>query len=158
MSTSTRANDWQCVGVAQAGAVAGVGAGVYFFEFRSRNADFRGVYNLYAAGIGLGGSLGGATAPSPSDILHNRNPDLWSNIRAETPFSANDLHLSYGNYRSIGAGAGIGYSLVRLSGQSLFTDWFVGQDVSGWGIGGISAGVVALGGLWVKIGDGRYYA
>lgn len=157
MSTTARANDWQCVGVAQAGALAGVGAGVYLFEFRSRNADFRGVFLLGTVGIGGGGSIGGGTSPSPSDILHNRNPDLWSNLQAETPFSADDLHLSFGNYRGVGASAGIGYSVVRISGQSLFRNWFVNQNVSGWGIGGLSIGGGAMGGLWIKIADGRYY-
>jgi hypothetical protein len=157
MSASIQANDWQCVGVAQAGAVAGVGAGVYFFEFRSRNADFRGAFNLFGAGIGLGGSLGGATAPSPSDVIHNRNPDLFTSLRADRPFSANNLHLSYANYRSIGASAAVGYSIVRISAASLWNNWFTGQDVSGWGIGGISAGAVALGGLWVKLSEGKYY-
>ena len=55
MSTSIRANDWQCVGISQVGAAAVVGVGVYLFEFRSRNADFRGVYTFVAGGIGFGG-------------------------------------------------------------------------------------------------------
>lgn len=158
MSSSTKANDWQCVGVAQVGAAVGVGVGVYLFEFRSRNADYRGVFNLFAGGIGLGGNLGGGTAPSPGDVIHNRIPDLWSNLRAVQPFSADDLHLSYGNYRSIGASLMVGYSLVRISGQTLFNNWFVDQNVSGWGIGGAGAGAVALGGLWVNLSEGRYYA
>jgi hypothetical protein len=71
MGKSTKTNDWQRCGVAQVGAAAGPALGIYCFEFRSKNANFRGVYLFVGAGAGLGGSLGGAAAPSPVDVVKN---------------------------------------------------------------------------------------
>ena len=51
----------------------------------------------------------------------------------------------------------VGYSLVSISGQTLFDNWFVDQSVSGWGVGGVGVSGVALMGLWIKVSEGRYY-
>lgn len=156
MSLSARANDWQCVGIAQIGVGIIAAAGIYAFEFRSRNADYRGVFTLGGIGIGGGGNLGGSTAPSPSDVAHNRNPDLWSNLRAWRPFSANDLNHSYAGIDSVGVSAIVGYSRVGLT-AGIWDILFYEQNVSGWGIGGLGVGGVSLSGMWFRASASRYY-
>ena len=155
MATNIKANDWQCCGVAQVGAAAGPAAGIYCFEYRSKNADFRGVYLFLGGGGGLGGSLGGAVAPSPGDVINNRLPDLWSSLRCTRPFSSDDLHLSYAAMSSAGVSACYGYSLVGIS-AGLITELFKSQEVSGWGIG-VGASASILIGSWIRIGSGGYY-
>jgi hypothetical protein len=46
MSTSTKASDWECVGIATVGAAAGGGGTLSMFQFRSKAADFLGEYLL----------------------------------------------------------------------------------------------------------------
>lgn len=156
MSLSTRANDWQCVCIAQVGVGALAAAGVYAFEFRSRNADYRGVFSFGGVGAGIGGSLGGSTAPSPSDVAHNRNPDLWTSLRVRRPFSANDLNHSFAGIESAGASAIVGYSLVTIT-AGFWDILFYEQDVSGWGIGGLGLSAVNLTGMWFRANESRYY-
>ena len=81
MSLDRRANDWECVGVAQAGGGIVAGGGVFLYEFRSRLADFRGVYLFVGVGAAVGGGFGGTTAPSPGEIIHNKQPDLWGKLK-----------------------------------------------------------------------------
>ena len=42
MSVSTKASDWECVGVATVGGAVGAGAAITMFQFRSKAADFLG--------------------------------------------------------------------------------------------------------------------
>ena len=52
MSASTRANDWECVGVATVGAAVLIGGSLNMFQFRSKSADFLGEYLFTAGGFG----------------------------------------------------------------------------------------------------------
>ncbi|MEP7076689.1 MAG: hypothetical protein ABI878_12860 [Acidobacteriota bacterium] len=54
MGYSDEASDWQACGVAQAGAVVGVGAGIFVYEFRSKSADIRAKLFFAAVGVGAG--------------------------------------------------------------------------------------------------------
>ncbi len=51
MGYTSKAADWEACGVAQVGLVAGVGAGLYLFEFRSKAASARAKYTFLAVGI-----------------------------------------------------------------------------------------------------------
>jgi hypothetical protein len=155
MSTSAKAEDWQCCGVAQVGAAAGPAAGIYCFEYRSLSADFRGVYLFVGAGGGAGGSMGGAVAPSPGDVINNRLPDLWTPIKCKRPFSSDELDMSYAALSTAGVGAAYGYSLCGIS-AGLIKVLFTSQNVSGFGIS-VGASAAVLMGSWIRIGSSGYY-
>jgi hypothetical protein len=56
MASDVNATDWEVQGVAQAGYVDIVGAGVYMFVFRSKLANCRAPYVFAGGALGLGGS------------------------------------------------------------------------------------------------------
>lgn len=149
MSASVKANDWECVGVATVGGAAGAGAALTMFQFRSKAADFMGEYLFVGGGFGIGGSLNGAVAPSPSDFYNGgRNINYWTKITSKA-FSADDLSNAHGVMSSAGVSAAYGYSLVYI-GAGFFDVLFKNQYIGGWGIGvGMSAS--ALRGVWVRL-------
>jgi hypothetical protein len=157
VDTSVKANDWQVCGVITLGGAVILGAVIYLFEFRSQAANFRGTFLFLGAGLGGGGDLNGATMPSPSDIAHNTNPDLWTNVNCAIPFSADDLNVCYG---ATGAGTVAfigGYSVMGIT-AGLIPNLFDSQDVSGWGTG-VGASVIFTVGLWQRMGGSEttYY-
>jgi hypothetical protein len=155
MSASTKANDWECVGIATIGGAAGAGGSFTMFQFRSKAADFLGEYLFVAGGVGIGGSLNSAVAPSPSDF-YNRGRDMnyWSKLTSKN-FSGDDLSNALGVMSSAGVSAAYGYSLVYIT-AGLFDVLFKGQYIGGWGIGvGMSASVMR--GLWVRLSSKNYY-
>lgn len=154
MGVKTEANDWQACGIAQAGFVAGVGAGCYVFQFRSKNADCIGDFLFIAGGGGLGGSLGGGSGPSPADVIRNRSSNLWTALTCKRPFSAENLNLSYAEMLVVGASVAYGYSYMEIT-AGLLTPLFKEQDVSGWGTGVGAVGAVLFG-AWKMIGNSRY--
>ena len=134
------------------------GGGIYLYEFRSRLANFRGVYLFIGAGLAAGGGFGGTTAPSPSDVIHNTQSNLWSPVRGERSFSANDLDTSFGRITTAGVSPTYGYSLTYIS-AGVFPSLFSSQDVSGWGAG-LAAGGSTMVGLWQRMNSGgqsNYY-
>jgi hypothetical protein len=149
------ATDWQCVGVAQVGAAVFAAGAIYCFEFRSTRANVRGQYLFIGGGLGLGGSLGGGTAPSPANFARNEQPDLWTPLTCARPFSANDLDKSYAALSTIGALGAYGYSLTRIT-AGWTNPLFLDQDVSGWGTG-VGAGGAMMPGIWLRIGVHGYY-
>jgi hypothetical protein len=151
MSINTEAFDWEACGVAQAGGVCGLGAGIFLYEFRSRIANFRGTYLLTGLAIGLGGSLGGGVAPSPWNVATNTQPNLWSSINCTRPFSGDDLDTCYGSVETVGAAGALGYFLTRISG-GYGIRLFDRQNVSGWGTGVGVIGAI-LPGMWTRIGQ-----
>ena len=155
MSASTKANDWECVGVATIGAAAGGGAALSMFQFRSKAADFLGEFLFVAGGVGIGGSLNSAVAPSPSDLYdRGRNINYWSKITSKA-FSADDLSNAHAVMSSAGVSAAYGYSLVYI-GAGFFDVLFKNQYIGGWGIGvGMSAS--AMRGVWVRLSSKNYY-
>lgn len=151
----TKAGDWEACGIASMGGAAGGGAGVYFFEFRSKKADCRASFILTAGGVGAGGSLGGAVAPSPVDVAKNRMPELFSALKCLRSFSCDYLDWSYGGLYGVGVAGAYGYSMAKIS-AGLFPRLFLDQDVSGWSIGvGITA--VSFRGTWIQLGSSRGY-
>lgn len=155
MSASTKANDWECVGIATVGAAAGPGGSLTMFQFRSKSADFLGEYLFAGGGAGFGGSLNGAVAPSPSDFYNGgRNINYWSKILGRS-FSADDLSNALGIMTSAGVSAAYGYSLVYID-AGLFDSLFKNQYVGGWGIG-VGMSIAAMRGMWVRLSSKNYY-
>jgi hypothetical protein len=156
MSATTKANDWECVGVATAGGALGGGAAVTMFQFRSKAADFLGEYVFVAGGIGAGGSLNSAVAPSPTDLYNKgQNMNYWSKISSQRAFSSDDLSNCMGVMSSAGVSAAYGYSLVYLS-AGVFDVLFRDQYIGGWGIGvGVSASVMR--GYFIRLSTKKYY-
>lgn len=146
MGYTNKAADWQVCGIAQVGVVVGVGAGLYLFEFRSKAANTQAIFSFLSVGIGLGGSLGGGVGPSPSDVVFNRRPELYSSIKCLRPFSLEDLNHSFAEMKTLSITAAYGYSNVLIS-AGYFTRLFYEQDASGWGTG---VGIVGakLEGVW----------
>ena len=154
MSTSTRANDWECVGIATVGGAAGAGASLTMFQFRSKAADFMGEFLFVGGGAGFGGSLGGAIAPSPSDFYNGgRNINYWSKLSSKA-FSADDLSNALGVMTSAGVSAAYGYSLVFID-AGLIDSLFKNQYVGGWGIG-VGVTIAAMRGMWVRLSSKTY--
>lgn len=156
MSASTKASDWECVGVATAGGAVGAGAAITMFQFRSKSADFLGEYIFVAGGIGAGGSLNSAVAPSPTDLYNKgQNMNYWSKISSSRAFSSDDLSNCMGVMSSAGVSAAYGYSLVYIT-AGVFDVLFKGQSIGGWGIGvGISASVMR--GYFIRLSTKSYY-
>ena len=156
MSASTKANDWQCVGIATVGGAGGVGAALTMFQFRSKSADFLGEYLFAAGGIGAGGSLNSGIAPSPSDFYHGgRDINYWSDLKATRAFSGDDLSNCLGSMNSAGASGAYGYSIVYIN-AGVFDVLFKNQYVGGWGIG-VGVSVAFMKGLWVRLSSKNYY-
>ena len=103
MSASVKANDWECVGVATVGGAAGPGGSLTMFQFRSKSADYLGEFLFVGGGVGFGGSLNGAVAPSPSDF-YNRgaNMNYWTKLNGSKSFSSDDLSNCPGVMSSAG--------------------------------------------------------
>lgn len=168
MISSKKANDWEIAGIAQVGGADVVGAGVYFFEFRSKAADFRGQFIFIGGGLGLGGSVGGASMPAPGDFVCARAYSPFSSLRCDRDFSADDLDLVAGRITSAGASFAYGYSVVRVTAftnalaagpgllvQAFLPTLFHSFPASGWGTG-VGASVTVFSGIWKKIGGGGY--
>ena len=128
---------------------------LFFFEFRSKKADCRATFTFAAAGLGMGGDLGGGVAPAPSDILHNRQPNLWSDLACECYFSANDFDWTIGQIFLGTMTFAYGCGVVRIS-AGLFPVLFKPQNCSGWGTG-VGAGFGAFTGMWKQLGPSRTY-
>jgi hypothetical protein len=157
MATNVNASDWEAQGVAQVGVAVGVGGALYLFVFRSRYADCRAPFLFIGAGVGIGGNMGSGTAPSPSDIVQNVSPNMWSSIPCTRPFAASDLDVSYGALSTISVSVGLGYAGLGIS-AGLVDNLFDSANVSGWGtgVGAVGASMV---GLWQmgKGFDSPYY-
>ena len=156
MSDDAAAADWQACGVATIGGAVGAGVQVYFFEFRSMAADCRATFLFIGGGLGLGGDLGGGTAPDPSSVIHNQIPDLWTSLEiGNGPFSANDLNLSYAALSQATAAGAYGYSAVSIT-AGWARPLFSSQNVSGWTVG-VGLNVSMMIGVWKKLGSGSSY-
>lgn len=154
MSRTAEGYDWEICGVAQMGGVVGVGAGVWWFMMRSRVANSQGKLILTAAGIGAGGSMGGGTAPSPGDVIYNRQPDLWTRVPCMRPFSLDDMNWTYGAVTMASAGAAYGYSITRIT-AGFGIQLFRSVSVGGWGTGvGLVGGMFP--GVWKVLESSDY--
>ncbi len=167
MARNLSVSDWEVASIVQMGGAAGPGAGLYFFEFRSKNANFRGQFIFTGGGIGAGGSIGGASAPSPADVFRNKAYSPFAKLDCDQSFTANDLDKSAGRISSIGASGAYGYSFTYITALknpylaaltlTIFGDTlFHAQSVGGFGVG-VGAGVNVFGGVWKLIGESHYY-
>jgi hypothetical protein len=150
-------NDWQACGIAS-GSLGGLIAGSFgFWEFRSQDANCRASFIFAAAGFGVGlsGSLGGGSMPSPSDVAHNRQPDLWSDLNCERKFSVRDLDLSWGQMSNLAASACVGYQSTSIA-AGKYPVLFSASDASGWSTG-VGLNASALWGWWKMLSHGPYY-
>jgi len=156
MSASVKARDWECVAVATVGGAVTVGASATMFQFRSKSADFLGEYLFAAGGIGLGGSLGSAVAPSPTDLYNGgKGMNYWSKLDVTRPFSSEELHNCMGFMTTLGVSAAYGYSMVYIT-AGLFDKLFNSQYIGGWGIG-VGASGFAMRGFWIRLSTKGYY-
>lgn len=143
MSIHDRVSDWQLTHIAQVGGASTVGAGVYFFQLRSEEANVNKAFAFGGAGLGLGGSMGGGTLDgSPCEMLECIS------------FSALDLHGCYG----LVAGGGIG--LAVGAGAAVFTALRTRPDgqeevlflaAEAGGAAGVALGGSSLIGRWCMI-------
>jgi hypothetical protein len=155
MAQHTQANDWEIAIVCQAGGAEKVGGGVFFADVRSQKAMTRSAFLFLGGGFGFGGSIGGAGAPSPGDVLRNHRPDMYTKIPCKVRFSVDDLDCSSGRITSLGAAGAYGYTKMFIS-AGTFPNLFSSVDVSGWGTGvGISGSVFV--GMWKQLGDAGGY-
>jgi hypothetical protein len=156
MNEDVKASDWEVTSIAQVGGVVGVGGGIYCFDFKSRDANHHGTFIFTGGALGLGGSMGGAVAPSPSDFMSNNGSiNLYSRIRCSRPFSSDDLNHSYGALSVLGVNATYGYGLMGIS-SGLISENFRDADVSGWGVGVGLVGAIMIG-VWQRLGTGGSY-
>jgi hypothetical protein len=125
--------DWEACGVLSAGGSAGIGALLYFFEFRSRSANCRAYFAMVGAALGEGGGLS-FSGGNPSELTHNTDDNAWSFLQCNDYFSLSNLNLSVGQIFSEGASLGYGYSACLIS-AGLFPVLFARQNCSGWGSG-----------------------
>lgn len=149
MGADTPAQDWKVAGQVSLGGASYVGAGGWVFLFQSDEAQHSESFVLYGAGIGLGGSMGGASLPdSPS------GGNAWTRLRCHRPFSADDLHNARGEIINTSAGLALGLGLTRLTGstwdQSLFdSEPFMSANA------GVALGGFAMVGIWRRLSAGH---
>jgi hypothetical protein len=151
MSTTKKASDWEALAIASIGGAGGLGGELIMFQFRSKEARFEGDYLFIGGGIGAGGSLNGAIAPSPADVARGgRGMNLWSSIKVLKPFSGDDLDMAYAKVDSASVAGAYGYSFMLITG-GFFDRLFNLQSVSGWSVGvGINVGIMP--GIWKRLG------
>jgi hypothetical protein len=156
MNDDVKGSDWEVTSIAQVGGVVGIGAGIYCFDFKSKEANNHSTFILVGGALGFGGSMGGGVTPSPSDFISNNGTiDLYSRIKCSRPFSSDDLDKSYAALSVLGFNAAYGYSLMGIS-SGLFPENFKDVDVSGWGTGVGSVGAIMIG-VWKRLGSGGSY-
>ena len=143
MSISDKVTDWEITHIAQVGGAATVGGGVYFFEFKSKEAGVRELFTFGGAGIGLGGSIGGGTLDgSPCVVVEC------------LPFSALDLHGCWGiavaGGVSVGAGIGAGtFAAKRTNASGVEEVLFLAAEAGGQS--GVALGGSSLVGRWCYV-------
>lgn len=138
---NVKASDWEIACIAQLGGAKTAGAGVFWFDLRSRSKKIRDVFTLSAAGVGAGGSLGGASGPG-----RNMQPS-YTKIPCKKEFSIRDLDQSLGRITQASVALSIGYSLTYISATTLDGDLFTSVDVSGISIG-VALGAFCFAGMW----------
>ena len=116
-----KARDWEVSAIAQVGGAAKLGGGFWTFSFKSPSLQAKEAVFLFAGGVGIKGSLGGASA----------TPASYTKLRCSRDFSLDNLHKSVGRIVGIGGGLAVGYGVVTISASSilppvsLFEDTFV---------------------------------
>ncbi|MBY6049775.1 hypothetical protein KUV47_20285 [Vannielia litorea] len=146
MANNIKAADWRVAGLAQIGGAAAVGGGVWTFEMRSATANHRGTYTFTGYGLGVGGSLGGASMPDFST-----GGLSYTDLECERAFSADDLHGSAGRLTTAGAGLSVGYGVTIITAFNWGGYMFSSQECFG-GTIGVGASAITTAGMWHRIG------
>ena len=144
MSLTTKASDWEVLGICQIGAAATLGGGVWFFKFRSQQAGVDEMVNFSAVLLGLGGSIGGISLPKLSGQLP------YSAIQCSQSFSLYDLTGSMGRVTTAGGSAVVGFSLLFVSAFNLSGHLYESQPCHGF-VGGVGLNAVTSVGTWTKM-------
>jgi hypothetical protein len=145
MKLNSKVADWKICGIAQVGGAGGLGAGIWWFELKSDSLGLREPVMFLGAGVGVGGSIGGASGPDLSD-LGNAKP-AYADLTCDRAFSVGDLDMSAGRITSAGVGLAVGYGLVYISAFNLNGSMFYSQSVGGLTVG-VGAGAIATIGYW----------
>lgn len=142
MGETTKARDWKVAGMANVGGAVTVGAGVWTFVFQSQSAQYSGSFTFAGGGLGLGGSLGGASMPDFST-----GGLSWTSLECDRSFSAMDLHRSAGRLTTAGAGLAVGYGVVIISAFNWGGSMFSSQECFGGSVG-VGASAMTTVGMW----------
>jgi hypothetical protein len=153
---SAKGRDWEVCGVAGVGGASELALGSSMWMFRSQMANCLVKFVFVGAGVGGGGDLGGAGAPSPTDVARGTASSSWTRLQCNCPFSVQDLNWASGRITSLGAAFAYGYSACFISAGS-FPSLFNSQDVSGWGTGVGLSGSLLLG-VWKQLGSSTAYS
>jgi len=137
---------WDVASLCQVGGAGGVGGGVFFFNFRS--GSLVETFLFVAAGLGVGGSVGGASLPD----FHTGRIS-YSPLTVRRAFSVYDLDMSPGTLTSAGVGLAEGYTLLRISAFNLGGILFEPSDCSGWSAG-VALGLYGMAGYWRSLSVG----
>jgi hypothetical protein len=150
-------DDWQACGVASAALADGVGGSLGLWEFRSHDANIRAtlVFACVGLGFGIDGSCGSTAGPSPSDVVHNTQPNLWSDLNCQRKFALHDLDWTTGQMSVLSAAAMYGYSSTSIAAGS-YPVLFSASDASGWSPG-VALSATAFWGIWKSLSYGGYY-
>jgi hypothetical protein len=141
MDLALAVKDWEVAGVAQVGGAAVVGAGAWWFEFRSPSKKLRELFMFVGAGLGGGGSIGGATA----GIDFESQGLQYTAIVCERAFSVSDLDMSAGRLTVLGAGLAIGYGYIGITAFNRSGFLFSSQDLHGLTVGVGVSGMTTVG-------------
>jgi hypothetical protein len=169
MGWKTQADDWKVTGICQIGGGALVGGGMWLFRFQSFDAGREAHdFMFIGAGIGYGGSIGGASIPlgpiikQAMDQIFGLRPDKthsplsWSELNCDSAFSADDLNYAPGRVTTGGAGLAVTYSLLYISAKNLpFRSLFRSEPCGGWSTG-VGASVITTVGFWKWVQPATY--
>jgi hypothetical protein len=125
----TQSSKWQMGIVAQMGGAAGIGAGVFFLQFRSPDVPVKPVFVAVAGGIGVGGSVGSGVSVPYSDIVRQIiNPKFkppgdsyYSDLAGS--FSCGDIQregITFGQMQASAVAIGVQTSSVRCTDVNMF--------------------------------------
>ena len=145
MSLGDKQSDWQVCGAIAVAAADVAGAGLFVFDFYSKNAGGTGRFVFKGAGIGLGGNASGTMVP---DEIGPFGP--WSSITVDEPFSIWDLNGAWGRLSSASMGAGLLFGVTYITAAppwSLLKSYFHSQNVGGFSKGA-GAGALVFVGNW----------
>ncbi len=142
MGNGTNVTDWEVAGVAQVGGAATVGGGVWMFEFKSTLAAVKQPFIFVGGGLGLGGSMGGASAPDMSS-----GTPSYTALTCDRAFSINDLSGSAGRLTTAGAGLSVGYGVTIITAFNWGGSMFSSQECYGISIG-VGASAITMVGYW----------
>jgi hypothetical protein len=110
MSAATKAWDWEVLGFYRTGAGLGFGAGVWVFQFRSRQAGVDTSVIYAGQGVGLTGNFFGIVIPDDLGQI------AYTRLYCPQPgFSLNDLNGSDGDLLMFGFSAIVGKSGFQIS-------------------------------------------